>query len=292
MLTMNAKEYGLSEGPLVKGNGYKPPNLHRWGPGVRDVYAVHYIVSGRGYLKTSQAVFPLEAGDSFVIFPQMEVYYYPDPQNPWAYCWIECGGSEALRLLDMIHISPDHPVAAAAPQDLKPMFDRVEANAMEPYERERSDAGLRLLLTYYMEYYPSEQASLKKDYVGSAKAYMERNYWKSALSVLDVVDYVKIERSYLFRLFKKETGTSISGYLTAFRIRRACELLGESRLSVKSLAYSVGYHDPLYFSKIFKKVTSYTPSQYRKVYREGNVPLPPADGGGGRDWRMPWWARG
>lgn len=106
MLTMNAKEYGLSEGPMVKGNGYKPPNLHRWGPGVRDVYALHYIVSGRGYLKTSQAVYPLEAGDSFIIFPQMEVYYYPDPQDPWAYCWIECGGAEALRLLEMIHMSP------------------------------------------------------------------------------------------------------------------------------------------------------------------------------------------
>lgn len=130
-----------------------------------------------------------------------------------------------------------------------------------------------------MEYYPSERASLKKDYIGSVKAYIESNHWKSSLSVLDVVEYVTIERSYLFRLLKKETGTSISGYLTTVRIRRACELLAESRLSIKSLSYSVGYHDPLYFSKIFKKVTSYTPSQYRKVYREGKVSLPAANGG-------------
>ncbi|WP_231869970.1 AraC family ligand binding domain-containing protein [Paenibacillus riograndensis] len=47
------------------------------------------MVSGRGYLKTGQAVHPVEAGESFMIFPQMEVYYYPDPQDPWAYCWIE-----------------------------------------------------------------------------------------------------------------------------------------------------------------------------------------------------------
>lgn len=276
---MNSKEYGLGEGPMVKGNGYKPPNLHRWGPGVRDVYALHYIVSGRGYLKTGQTVHPVETGESFMIFPQTEVYYYPDPQDPWAYCWIEFSGAEALRLLAMIHISPDQPVVTAAPQDFRAMFDQVMSNQLEPYAQERSDAVLHLLLSYYMEYYPSEQASLKKDYVGSAKAYIESNYWKSSLSVLDVVEYVTIERSYLFRLFKKETGTSISGYLTTVRIRRACELLAESRLSIKSLSYSVGYHDPLYFSKIFKKVTSYTPSQYRKVYREGEVSLPSAGEG-------------
>lgn len=276
---MNSREYGLSEGPMVKGNGYKPPNLHRWGPGVRDVYALHYIVSGRGYLKTGQTVHPVETGESFMIFPQTEVYYYPDPQDPWAYCWIEFSGAEALRLLAMIHISPDQPVVTAAPQDLRAMFDQVKSNQLEPYARERSDAVLHLLLSYYMEYYPSEQASLKKDYVGSAKAYIESNYWKSSLSVLDVVEYMTIERSYLFRLFKKETGTSISGYLTTVRIRRACELLAESRLSIKSLSYSVGYHDPLYFSKIFKKVTSYTPSQYRKVYREGTLSLPSAGEG-------------
>ncbi|MEK3876966.1 AraC family transcriptional regulator [Paenibacillus sp. FSL M7-0420] len=264
---------------MVKGNGYKPPNLHRWGPGVRDVYALHYIVSGRGYLKTGQTVHPVETGESFMIFPQTEVYYYPDPQDPWAYCWIEFSGAEALRLLAMIHISPDQPVVTAAPQDFRAMYDEVKGYQQEPYARERSDAALHLLLSYYMEYYPSEQASLKKDYVGSAKAYIESNYWKSSLSVLDVVEYVSIERSYLFRLFKKETGTSISSYLTTLRIRRACELLAESRLSVKSLSYSVGYHDPLYFSKIFKKVTSYTPSQYRKVYREGKIVLPAADGG-------------
>lgn len=123
---MNSREYGLSEGPMVKGNGYKPPNLHRWGPGVRDVYALHYIVSGRGYWKTGQAVHPVEAGESFMIFPQMEVYYYPDPQDPWAYCWIEFSGAEALRLLAMIHISPDQPVVIAAPQNFRAMFDQVK----------------------------------------------------------------------------------------------------------------------------------------------------------------------
>ncbi|OMD34732.1 AraC family ligand binding domain-containing protein [Paenibacillus odorifer] len=66
-------------------SGYKPPNMHRWGPGVRDIYALHYIESGRGTLETLEAFLSLKAGDSFIIFPENEVYYYPDPMDPWEY---------------------------------------------------------------------------------------------------------------------------------------------------------------------------------------------------------------
>lgn len=270
---MNSMLYGFSEGSIFKGNGYKPPNAHKWGPGVRDVYALHYIVSGKGYLETCHSTFSLKTGQSFIIFPHMEVYYYPDPLDPWEYFWIEFNGAEASRLLSMINIATDHPVMEAAPQDIKPLFHMVESVGIEPFERERTDARLHLLLSYYMEYYPSDKAFLKKDYVLSAREYIESNFWKSSLSVLDVVEFVKIERSYLFRLFKEEHGISISGYLSAFRIRRACELLVDSQLSIKSLAYSVGYRDPLYFSKVFRKATSYTPSQYRKACRTGNTAL-------------------
>ncbi|WP_019909449.1 AraC family transcriptional regulator [Paenibacillus sp. HW567] len=270
---MNSMYYDFSGRSICRGNGYKPPNSHQWGPGVRDVYALHYIASGKGYLKTGQATFPLKTGESFIIFPHMEVYYYPDPQDPWEYFWIEFSGAEASRLMSMIHIAPDHPVVAASPQDLKPLFHKVKTAGIEPFEQERSDAGLHLLLSYYMEYYPSDRAFLTKDYALSAKEYIESHFWKPSLSVLDVVEFVKIERSYLFRLFKEENGISISGYITAFRIRRACELLEQSQLSIKSLAYSVGYRDPLYFSKAFKKATSYTPTQYRTVHGTAKTPL-------------------
>jgi len=69
-------------------------------------------------------------------------------------------------------------------------------------------------------------------------------------------------------LFKKATGMSVAGYLAAYRIRRACDLLLTSDLSIKTVAYSVGYHDPLYFSRRFKEATSYTPSAYRTLRAE------------------------
>lgn len=247
-------------------NGHKPPNLHKWGPGVRDIYALHYIASGKGVLETRHGIFSLNAGESFIIFPHMEIYYYPDLQDPWEYVWVEFNGDEAVQLLSLTMFSPDRPVVPVCQVNLKPFFDIVVNSNTMPFDKIRSDAKLRLLLSYYIEYYQKETLIRQTDYVGVAKNYIHNNYWRNTMKVSDIVNAAKIERSYLFRLFKEATGMSISTYLTVFRIRRACELLKSSDLSIKSVACSVGYRDQLYFSKIFKKATSHTPSEYMTLH--------------------------
>lgn len=242
--------------------GYKPPNMHMWGPGVRDIYALHYIVSGKGILETRDTAFPLKAGESFIIFPHTEVYYYPDKHDPWEYVWIEFKGDEAQRLVALAGLEPEKPVVSESPDNLEPYFHIIENTNAKPFDKIRSDAKLRLLLSYYMEYYPKEASIRQNDYVETAKEYIENNYWKTSITVSDIVNVVNIERSYLFRLFKDATGMSVSNYLTVCRIQRACELLKSSNLSIKSIACSVGYSDPMYFSKVFKKATSYPPSEY------------------------------
>jgi AraC-like DNA-binding protein len=247
--------------------GYKSANLHRWGPGVREVYALHYIISGRGTLETGGVKYHIREGESFLIFPHMEVYYYPDPEQPWEYVWNEFSGEEARQLLAMTKLEKSCPAVGAAPGELRSLFQIAWNPGVQPYERLRSDARLRLLLSCYLEFYPCEEAA-PTDYAGMAKAYIEHNYWKPSLRVSDIVQAVNIERSYLFRLFKEATGQSVSGYITWFRIRRARELLKSSGLSVQSVAYSIGYHDPLHFSRVFKKATSYSPTAFRLMHRQ------------------------
>jgi AraC-like DNA-binding protein len=243
--------------------GHKPPNMHQWGPGVRDVYALHYIVSGKGVLETRNTTFSLRAGESFIIFPETEVYYYPDEQEPWEYVWIEFKGSEVQRLLMMTELNIDRPVVSVAPTDLRLFYDMDWENETQAFSRLRRDAQLRLLLSYYLQYYPQSSSAPLTDYVQFTKQYIAHNYWRATLTVANIVAAVRIDRSHLFRLFKEATGMSISSYVTAYRIQRACELLQSPDLSIKSIAYSVGYPDQLYFSKVFKKATAYTPSAYR-----------------------------
>ena len=74
---------------------------------------------------------------------------------------------------------------------------------------------------------------------------------------------------YLSRLFKAYKGLTPSQYIQNIRLNNAKELLtAYPNITSKDIAGMVGYQDPLYFSKIFKKNTGIYPSEYRAVYQE------------------------
>ena len=74
---------------------------NRWNGGVRSVYVIHYISKGSGTLETEGKTFRLTAGDSFIIYPDTYVKYYPDENDPWEYAWVGFNGIEAERLLQL-----------------------------------------------------------------------------------------------------------------------------------------------------------------------------------------------
>ena len=88
---------------------------------------------------------------------------------------------------------------------------------------------------------------------------------------LDILaDFMHLNKNYLSQLFKKEVGLSFIAYLTHYRINQAKLLLRSSQRQLADVASDVGYSDPAYFSRIFKKMTHVSPNQYRQQYA-GNV---------------------
>jgi len=78
-------------------------------------------------------------------------------------------------------------------------------------------------------------------------------------------------RASFLGMFRKVLKKSPRDYVEEYRIRQACQLLGETNLPVTTIAHSVGYEDPLYFSKAFKKNTGRAPSDYRKIKAAGGT---------------------
>ena len=74
---------------------------------------------------------------------------------------------------------------------------------------------------------------------------------------------LNISEGHLSHTFKKETGSTILGYLTRYRVHKAAELLKDCRVKVYEVAEQVGYRDIGYFSNTFKKITGKTPSEYQ-----------------------------
>ena len=89
------------------------------------------------------------------------------------------------------------------------------------------------------------------------------------LSVDDICKILHYNKSYVFRQFKKATGSSPMAYFTALKIQKAKETLRDTDLSISDISDAYSFDDPNYFSKTFKKITGYTPSTYRKLRRGG-----------------------
>ena len=99
-----------------------------------------------------------------------------------------------------------------------------------------------------------------------ALKYIEGRYCDS-ITVQDIADHLNMNRSYLHRLFKSFTGVSIQNYLLDYRIRQACILLQNISLSVRSVAHTVTYADPLYFTRIFYQKMGISPREYRHKFQ-------------------------
>ena len=84
--------------------------LCQWGPGIRDHYLIHYIISGKGYYKVNNKTYTLVAGDTFLVYPNTEVIYYADENEPWEYAWVGFTGSDALLILQATDFSVTSPV--------------------------------------------------------------------------------------------------------------------------------------------------------------------------------------
>lgn len=84
------------------------------------------------------------------------------------------------------------------------------------------------------------------------------------LTVADIAEGVYLSATYVSLLYKQETGETLFEYLTKVRINKAKELLRDPRNKFYEICYAVGYNDPSHFSKLFKKMTGFTPSAYRE----------------------------
>ncbi len=93
--------------------------------------------------------------------------------------------------------------------------------------------------------------------------YIEEHYPEN-LTVEEIARQLSVNRSHLSRVFKNQLGTSIKEYLIGVRINRAAFLLSLTDDSVESIAYQVGFNSLVVFSRMFKKTTGETATNYRK----------------------------
>ena len=243
--------------------------LYQWGPGIRDHYLIHYVVSGRGFYQIDEKKYTLNPGDTFLIYPHTKVTYFADKDLPWEYYWVGFWGSDASTILGATDFSPESPVIygdSFSDSIRDHIFKIYEARGNDAFHATAMTGRLYLTLARFIKdsAHRPEINETSYTYVQKAIDYIHYHY-SYPVSVDEVADYVGISRSQLFRAFKTHLSKSPKEYLTEFRIRQACTLLKHSSLSIGVIAASVGFDNGLYFSKVFNKVKGMSPTAYRNI---------------------------
>jgi AraC-like DNA-binding protein len=243
---------------------------HAYGPAVRDHFLIHYIRDGKGIFRVGETQYRLAKGDGFLICPGIVTYYQADRETPWRYSWVGFHGSLAEAYLKDACLDAANPVFHYR-QDgfltdcIREMIaSRAMARGREAYLK----GQLYLFLAKVMETAavgtPEHfECSKQEFYIRNAVEYIRMNYSRK-ITVNQIARYIGLDRSYLCALFKAALGVGPQEYLIRYKVDRACELMRNSALSLGDISRSVGYDDPLQFSKVFRRVKGQAARDYRK----------------------------
>jgi len=91
-----------------------------------------------------------------------------------------------------------------------------------------------------------------------------REYLNEKIDIIQIAQKAFVSPDYFARLFKKKTGKTLTVFIQEYKIKKACDLLDGTDMSVLDIMREVGYNDAKYFYQIFKSLTNLTPAQYRR----------------------------
>ena len=270
------------------------PNGLNYGPFMSDSYIIEYCAKGSLTVFTEGKEHKISAGNLYVISPnQILEKHYTAPSTATTY--ITVNGTIPKKYFKKLGFTPKaivfpHNASYKCVQQLEAIVDSqkictrlVVSSPDEKLNPEfitnekhtnHSDPeamlhDISLFTVFLAELFRScgdkkepENHQPHLQYVNEAINFIEANY-SYDISVDDVARHIGITRNYLFMLFKSHLDISPQNFILQTRMNAACEFLKQPDVAIKVVATSVGY-EPLSFSRVFKKHTGMSPSEYQK----------------------------
>ena len=234
----------------------------------RDHFLIHFIRRGSGNFRTRGHAYTLSKNQCFVIFPGVPAWYRASRSDPWSYSWIGFGGPKFTENFREWGLEPDSPVVHLDDTCRAYYYldEIMQTRRGAPGAEWRIIGNLFKIIGELERCAAPKHAPAMENHVLTALQFIDRNYTRP-IGVSDIVNHVSLERSYFSRLFKRKTREAPRDYLHRYRMNKAMELLLATSYSVEIVARSVGYRDPLHFSRTFKGRIGCSPSEFRKKVR-------------------------
>ena len=230
----------------------------RFGPGLRDLYIIHYVLSGSGYFNGQK----VSDRQGFLITPGMSEYYYPDKDDPWSYLWVIFTDSDAEKLFESYHAAPEtHIFDYGNKQALTKTVNLLTHNDKRRYT---SAELFELFLSIFNDHDPVRRSHQRSAdlYCDYAMNYIRFHLFRP-ITVEELTDLLGVTQPYLYHIFTEKYGISPKRYITDRKMSKAKQLLRETDLPICEVSASVGYPDALAFSRQFKKFVGCSPTDFR-----------------------------
>lgn len=238
-----------------------------WQKGRRD-YQILYVANGKTHFWFDGREEIVSTGHMVLYKPeeiQKYVYYLED--NPEVF-WIHFTGRDVKNILAYHGISLDeHVFYCGVLPDYKALFRKIiQELQLCRYGYEDYIASLFndiLLLVDRQQHEQKKTTGNVQEQIERAAAYFNENY-NTKISIDDYAESLHISTNGFIHNFKQYAGMSPAQYILSLRMVNAQSLLERTTYNIKEISEIVGYENPLYFSRVFKKEIGKSPAQYRK----------------------------
>lgn len=227
-------------------------------------YVFIYCLAGRGYYEVPDASYLIESGMLLVCLPGMAHRYGAHHRDPWTIRWMHLGGRELPQWLQRLEINEQQLVRYGLQRPGIAAAMMASLNLMRSgfNEAHLIDTAVHARLAL------SEMALALESQRGDRQRWRDfvvfiREHLQESLSLQEMATAADYSIAQLNRLCHQHSGMSPAAFHIHQRMQYAAELLLRDERSIQELALILGYEDPYYFSRLFKKVHGLSPRHFR-----------------------------
>ena len=233
-------------------------------------YIINLTTKGQGTVFQGENAFQCDVGD-LLLFPPNAVHFYhrAETAESWHHQWIyfrpRAFWQDILTWSDTVNnVGRLNIPNSSIYQDLLHLFRQIETeyNAKEAFSEAMSMCLLEQLLLKCIKLDPAYSQRLLDPRILEVCHFIAENIGKN-YKIEEIAAHIHISPSRLTHLFSEQVGTSIVKWREDQRMLKAKHLLHSSSMPIYAIARQLGYDDQLYFSRIFKRYTGLSPSEFR-----------------------------
>ena len=248
----------------------KLTKLPTWRPRGRLDFQLIYIASGKAYFYFDGEEHVVPAGHMVLYRPkEPQKYDYYGVDHPEAF-WVHFTGGNVTNLLRFYGLTDKKNVFCCGSNLEYQALFRAMINELQMCKDNYAEMLEMYLRQIFIMYQRQSKDTLKLDStqhleeIDRATIYFNEHY-NEDISIDEYARSHNMSISWFIRTFKQYTGFTPMQYILSQRIYNAEILFHNSHYNVTEISQIVGYDNPLYFSRIFKKARGLSPSEYRKI---------------------------